>query len=119
VIDIKADDIPFGIEIDIDSGAHFAGFRAWLGLQLNIEAVRFGVIMELHGHFLLKIPIEKCVVDRLAVLKCDHSQYTLFSVACVAYRAPMPYPPILLKITAQLCGDDGEVPCGVYLWPLS
>jgi hypothetical protein len=58
-------------------------------------------------------------VNRLAVCKRNDAQYTLFSVACVADRAPMAYPPILLNIAAQGRGDDGKAPCGVYVWPLS
>jgi len=48
MIDVEAYDLSFGVEIDIEPGRHFAGFRARLGLQLDIEAVGFRIIVKLH-----------------------------------------------------------------------
>ena len=49
MIYVETDDLAFCIEIHIESVRHFAVVGARLGLQLDIEAVRFWIIMKLQG----------------------------------------------------------------------
>jgi len=61
MIDVEADDLSFGVEIDIEPGRHFAGFRPRLGLQFDIEAVGFRIIVKLHRSSLRKLQSKKAL----------------------------------------------------------
>src|SRR5947209_8504273 len=48
-IDIEPDHVPIGVEIDIETFDNLPRLRARRALQLNIETVGVGIIMQLHG----------------------------------------------------------------------
>src|SRR4051794_12646306 len=49
MIDIEPDHVAIGIEIDIEPFDNLPRLRARRALQLDIEAVRLRIIMQLHG----------------------------------------------------------------------
>jgi hypothetical protein len=70
-IDVKPHDLSGFIQINVQSVGDFPHLGARLRPQLDVEAVCFGMVMQLHGGILSIASIKKRIVDRLAVLQRD------------------------------------------------
>ena len=49
MIDVEAHDLAVGREVDVESLRDLARFHARAGLELDIETIGFGILMQLHG----------------------------------------------------------------------
>src|SRR5690348_8870535 len=49
MVDIKADDIAVRVQVDVKTFDDFPGLGAGDALQLDVEAVRLRIVMQLHG----------------------------------------------------------------------
>src|SRR5229473_8054025 len=49
MVDVEADDFAAGIEVDVQALGHLTRFDARFRLQFDVETIRLGVIVQLHG----------------------------------------------------------------------
>jgi hypothetical protein len=57
MIDIEPDHVAIGVEIDIETFDNLPRLRAGCALQLDIEAVRLRIIMQLHDERISKVDV--------------------------------------------------------------
>src|SRR3954454_46478 len=70
MIDIEADHVAVGVEINVETFDNLPRLRARRALQLDIEAVRLRIVMQLHGA-IAEIAVEERVMDRRAIVECN------------------------------------------------
>lgn len=80
MIDVEADDVAVGVNIDNQPLDNFSGLGPRRAGELDINTVRLRIVMQLHRSFLAKITVEERVVDRLAVVQCYNSQISRSSL---------------------------------------